>query len=102
MTAKEIVMTQIGMDCLVEEFKLANDPIYSVWDTRTEDKILLCASNDRNIAYACILDSALATKEQKDAVLKRVNKLSMAEKYDAPSLSIRCECGSGVHLSFRL
>jgi hypothetical protein len=59
-------MTEDEMQDYIELFDDdGNDPIYSFWDVRTDDKRLLIASHNPVLVYRYIILSELATAEEK-------------------------------------
>jgi hypothetical protein len=47
-----------------------NEPIFSLWDERTDDKHLLCASHDEAVVTRFVVTSPLSTERQKQTALQ--------------------------------
>jgi hypothetical protein len=75
-------MTENEMRDLIELFWDENEPIYSLWDERTDDKKLLCASHDEAVVLRYQLTSPLSTELQKQTSQRTLEYLE-AERADA-------------------
>lgn len=75
-------MNEQEMRDYVELFWDEDEPIYSIWDERTEDKKLLCASHDEAVVLRYVVTSPLSTLLQKQTALTTLEDLE-AERADA-------------------
>lgn len=75
-------MTENTMRDFIELFWDENEPVYSYWDERTENKKLLCASHDEAVVLRYVLTSPLSNLLQKQGALRTLEDLE-AEREEA-------------------
>lgn len=69
-------MTEYEMRDYIELFwDDGREPIYSLWDGRTPDKKLLCASHDEAVVLRYVVSSPLSTEHQKQHALRMLEHL---------------------------
>ena len=79
-------MRENEMRDFIELFWDENEPIYSYWDERTDDKKLLCASHDEAVVLRYVLTSPLSTLFQKQTALYTLEQLEAERRQtDTPT-----------------